>query len=1391
MNFDTSLQRALQQGREYSGRGRHDEAIACFREVLALNPLHAEAQLYLGNACLAQGRAAEAADSYLKVIAAQPNLAAAHFNLGIARYQQGRLDEAEASYRRATMLKPDYAEAYNNLAHVCLDRGRPGDAVAACQQAIALKPDLAAAHQNLGLALLRQGRLEEAIAAAQRALALKPDFVSAYHTLCLALYDLGRMDEALERAQRSLTLQPDDTNMQIFHSALLAHTGRSREALQALDTVLRFAPDSAAALSARCSALLYLPETTPDDLLAASRRFAQRCETPLKSTWRPHTNTREPERRLRIGYVSADFRRHSVANFIEPVLARHDRARFEVFCYYNYSERDTLTETLAALADHWFDCPGLPDEQLAGRIRADGIDILIDLGGHTNEHRLLTFARRPAPVQVTWLGYPATTGLDAMDYRLCTLDTDPPGQEEWHSETLYRLPRTLWCYRPLTERAAGLPTPVVQGGLVTFGSMNSYPKISRETLAAWVDILRAVPDSRLIMSAVPEGSTQQDLRHYFAAAGLAPARITLCGRLPYEEFRQLQHGIDIALDPFPYTGTTTTCETLWMGIPVVSLAGQTSVARSGLALLKAVGLEELVAHDVAGYVRIATDLARDPARLDRLRRDIPARFDASPLRDEAAFTRDLEDAYRDMWRQWCARGPAPETAAPAATPNVKDRLEALLEQGLARYMRREFAAAAEDFRAALALDPKHAEAQRKLGNAYFAQGRLDEAVACYQQAVALDPALVAAHYNLGLAYFRQGRADAAADCYLAVLKLKPDFVEAYSSLGVTCSSQGRQEEALQYLRKALSLQPENALIHNNYGLTLHKSHRRDEAIASYRRALTLKPELIEAHLNLGNALAESGMQEEAIESYRRALALKPDSAEAWFNLGGILLAQGRLDEAGDCLRRTIALKPDYAAAHNNMGQLLIRQDRLDEAVASYRQSIALKPGDAEAHINLGSALTNQGEVEEGMRCYEAGLRIDPASAAGHSARLFALHNLSSVTPEQAFAAQRFFAEQCETPLRPYRRPHTNDRDPGRRLRIGYVSPDLRRHPVANFIEPVLAHHDRDRVEVYGYYNNYERDDWTDRIALLVDRWIPCPSLSDEALAEQIRADRIDILVDLAGHTDKNRLLVFARKPAPVQITYLGDVASTGMETMDWRLSHIDTDPEGYERYNSERLFRLPRNLWCYRPAADLPPVATTTPARRNGHVTFGSMNKVAKVSEATLSAWSELLRRVAGSRLVMAGVPAGEAQRHIRERFATHGIGPERLTLHHKLPLREFRALHANIDIALDPWPFNGNTTTCEVLHLGLPVISLAGDRFSARFGYHLLKTIGLAELAGRDVQDYIAIAESLAADLDRLEALRSGMRARLAASPLRDEAGFTRQLEEAYRAMWRDWCAS
>ncbi|MBK8161711.1 MAG: tetratricopeptide repeat protein [Gammaproteobacteria bacterium] len=636
---------------------RPEPAEDAFKQALRLRPDYAEAHNNLANLYLDQNRLEPAEQAARAAIALLPGFAVAHYNLGLACLRLGRLDCALDSFQNALRLNPDYADAWFNLGGVQARLGNPAEAAAAYRHAVALKPAHAEAWYKLGNACLDQGRLDEALSACRKAVALRPDEY-ACTSLGHALFRLRRLDEALSAYRQALALKPELAALHANIGLVLACLGRNDESMHSFDTSLGLDPDSAGAHSARLYSMLYLPDLPSAESLAAHRRFAARCEAPLRPQWRAHANPRDPGRRLKVGYVSADFLWHSVAYFIEPVLARHDRAEVEIHCYHTSPGRDEVTDRIAAHADHWIACAGLDPGQLAGRIRADGIDILVDLAGHTSGNRLMAFARRPAPVQVTYLGYPATTGLDAMDYRLCTLDTDPPGQEAFHSEALYRLPRTLWCYRPFAERPAGDRATGQPG--ITFGSMNSYSKISPGTLDLWMEILHAVPGSRLVMTSVPEGSVRESIARRCAGHGIAPERVIMHDRLDYIDYWQLLRRIDIALDPFPYSGTTTTCETLWMGVPVVTLCGATSVARSSHALLKAVGIEDLAAADTEEYLRIAVTLARDPGRLARLHGELPRRFDASPLRDERGLARDLESAYRDMWRRWCAR---PETAA--------------------------------------------------------------------------------------------------------------------------------------------------------------------------------------------------------------------------------------------------------------------------------------------------------------------------------------------------------------------------------------------------------------------------------------------------------------------------------------------------------------------------------------------------------------------------------------------------------------------------------------------------------------------------------------------------------------------------------------------------------
>lgn len=586
-----------------------------------------------------------------------PAAAAEHYRRGLEYAAAGRFDDAAACYRMALTIAPAFVTAEINLGNLLAAHGRLEEALRSFERAREFAPANLLAHYNAGNALLGLGRFTDAVARFRAALAIAPEDAFSHVNLGVALQRAGRLDEAEASLVRAAALAPGLAEARANLGKLRHAIGLAREAVDCLREAVALRPD-AATYSALLMAGLYLEESDPARAFALHRGYADAVETPLRACWRPHANVRDPGRRLRLGYVSADFRKHSVAAFIEPVLAHHDHGAFEVYCYYNHATEDEVTRRLRACADAWLPCAALGDDALAQRIRADGIDILVDLSGHTRDNRLPVFARRPAPVQASWLGYPATTGLEAIDYRLCSEDSDPPGQEQWHSEALWRLPRSAWCHRPGEDIAAvSAQPPCMQLGYVTFAVINKLAKLSPAAIAVWSDIMGRVPASRLEITGVPAGSARQRLLARFAEHGIAADRITAHERLPASEFQALRARADFALDTFPYNGTTTTCETLWAGIPVIALRGEVSVARAGHALLRLLGLEELVAPDAATYVEIAVGLAREPGRLLTLRAGLRARFEASALRDEEGFTRELEAAYRGMWRRWCASRP--------------------------------------------------------------------------------------------------------------------------------------------------------------------------------------------------------------------------------------------------------------------------------------------------------------------------------------------------------------------------------------------------------------------------------------------------------------------------------------------------------------------------------------------------------------------------------------------------------------------------------------------------------------------------------------------------------------------------------------------------------------
>jgi protein O-GlcNAc transferase len=644
--------------------------------------------------------------------------------------------------------------------------------------------------------------------------------------------------------------------------------------------------------------------------------------------------------------------------------------------------------------------------------------------------------------------------------------------------------------------------------------------------------------------------------------------------------------------------------------------------------------------------------------------------------------------------------------------------------------------------------------------------------------------------NSGLAHHRAGRLAEAERIYRQVLSQRPDQAEVLHLLGILSAQVGNSSEAIGLIERAISISPMNAVYHNDFANVLKADGQIDRAIASYRHAITLKPDLADVHANLGLALEVQGQLDDAIASYRQAVRLKPDYADAHVYLGNALNEKEQFAQAIDCYRQAIRLKPGYAEAHKNLGDSFKSLGRLDEAIACYHQATLIKPDFTDAHVNLGNAFKDAGKLNGAIAVYRKVIQLKPEFAAAHSNLIYTVHFHPGFDASAIFGEHRLWNQQHAEPLKKFILPHANNGDPERQLRIGYVSPDFCEHPVGRFILPLLAAHDHEHFAIYCYSDVRRSDRFTELIRGQAGQWRNIGGLTHERVAQMIREDQIDILVDLTMHMADNRMLMFARKPAPVQVTYLAYCSTTGLDTMDYRLTDPHLDPPGMDdAFYSEQSVRLPETYWCYA-SDDRSPEVGPLPALASGEVTFGCLNNFCKVSADALEVWMQVLRATPKSRLIL-HAHEGSYRLRVRELLQHQGIDPNRLEFVGKVSLLEYLASHRRIDIGLDPFPCNGGTTTSDALWMGVPVVTLAGRTAVGRGGASVLRNVGLPELVAETPEEYIRIATGLAGDLPRLAGLRRTLRVRMQASPLMDAPKFARNVEAAYRQMWRNWCAN
>ncbi|MDC1428133.1 tetratricopeptide repeat protein [Rhodospirillaceae bacterium] len=697
-----------------------------------------------------------------------------------------------------------------------------------------------------------------------------------------------------------------------------------------------------------------------------------------------------------------------------------------------------------------------------------------------------------------------------------------------------------------------------------------------------------------------------------------------------------------------------------------------------------------------------------------------------------------------------------------------------------------------NYKRSIIVNPNYAEAYSNLGVILKNLFQHKESINWLSKALVIKFKFPQAHNNLGNTQIQLRKIEEAISSFRQAIRINPYYEEAYDNLCAALGDLERNEAALINLKKLICLRPHSNSSYDTLGIILNKYSLVQEAIYSHQKSITLAPACPKAHNHLASTLSDSSMQHEAHYFFKKAIILYPSYAEAYGNLGNCLTILRDWRGADINLSRAKRINQKLAHAHNNIGNLYQAVFKNRESILSYKRSLVLQPDHPKAYNNLGNASMGLGQHKEAITHFDRAIQLKKDYAEVYSNKYFCLHYSSIFSPSDIFIQHTEF-ERVFGHSKKIQHFSLGEKEPLKeRLRIGYVSPDFKEHSVSYFFEPLLKNHNAERIETFCYYNDIILDETTDRLQRYSDHWRSIIGLSDVDVIKLIQKDRIDILVDLAGHTGKNRLLVFAQKPAPIQVTWLGYPNTTGLSAIDYRLTDNVADPIGIgDELYSEILFRLPNGFQCY--GGDLVVVPELElPMKRNSYVTFGSFNNLSKMTPEVIKVWSKILHSVPNSRLLLKAKQLNHDAAYYLNFFEEEGISEDRLKLVGRVSDKnDHLNLYKSIDIGLDPFPFNGATTTCEALWMGVPVITLRGNQHVGRVGASILTNIGFTELIAPSIEDYVEIAIKMASDEEYLQTTRHGLRERMQNSPLCNANIFAKDIEAAYYKMWDKYVKS
>ncbi|MBF0382208.1 MAG: tetratricopeptide repeat protein [Magnetococcales bacterium] len=719
-------------------------------------------------------------------------------------------------------------------------------------------------------------------------------------------------------------------------------------------------------------------------------------------------------------------------------------------------------------------------------------------------------------------------------------------------------------------------------------------------------------------------------------------------------------------------------------------------------------------------------------------------------------------------------------------PIVNIDAQAIFQQAIQSHNANRLDDAIPLYRKYLQLQPENQFAHSNLGVALQSTGELEGAISCYQKAIAINPEYADVHNNLAVAFLEQKRLDEASQSLQKAILLKPDYIDAYNNFGNTLKEQGKLEEAITAYQKVISLNPNYAEAYSNLGNIYKEQLKLDEAVANYKKAISYSPNLAEAYCNLGIALYAQRKLDEAYENLQKALLLKPNFAEVIMNIGTIQKEHNNLDMAVISYKKAISCDANLAEAHNNLGTTLYEQGKLDEAITSFKQAITINPSYAEAYSNLGNNYREQHRFDDAISSYQKALIIKPSC-------FIALQNqiLTLLYDPKTNNAELF--NRCKTTANEYidsqnieRQTATEIHQEEQLIRVGYLSSDFRNHPVGQNILPLVKNHDRSKYEIICYDEFDKEDEYNRQFKKHADKWRITNNLTENQIAKMIADDGVHIMVYLAAQFDKNRYMVAVRRPAPIQVSF-GSGTTTGVKEIDYWLTDKVVHPQDHTEKFIENLYYLP-NVSVFPIRDGTPDIKTEPPGKKNGFITFVSFNNPVKINKSVIDLWSEILQKVPDSRLILKYKDVLKSDiigGRIKEQFAQNGIGANQLILYAANDsYTEHMAYYENADIALDPFPFAGATTTIQAISMGVPVITLMAERSIGRLGASFMVHIGCADLVSNSKKEYVEIAVKLANDHNYLKKLRTSLRQSLLATPLSDGKKYTHNVEKAYQDM-------